>query len=114
MPISATLSIFDATGRLLTTAQWDAVTFRVTDGTGKVLEERPCTGLKQQAVVEATRQGNVQTLRAALVDAHESNRVYLALPALVTTLQLNAQVRALTQQNQRLIRLAAERLDAAD
>lgn len=56
---------------------------------------------------------NVQTLQQQAQTALTNNRTYLAIPT-PTTAQVTAQVKALTQQHQALIRLALAQFDATN
>jgi hypothetical protein len=56
---------------------------------------------------------NLRTIEAAAATALASNRTFLAI-ASPTNAQVSAQVKALTQQNVRLIRLALGLLDGTD
>ena len=109
-----TVSTFDVDGKLLGWVVTDALTCRVFSATGTLEEERPATPEEARAATENDRQVNGTTLRAWLQSAYQANRTFFGLGAATTTLQTGAQVRALTQQNQRLIRLIADMLDGAD
>lgn len=57
--------------------------------------------------------GNEATLRSRATDALATNRTFLALTS-PTNAQVSAQVKALTKQNQGLIRLLLQRFDGTD
>lgn len=69
--------------------------------------------VQQDAAVQAARDGNAATLRAQAATAMATNAAFLAI-AVATNAQVLAQVKALTKQNQALIRLATGLLDATD
>lgn len=76
------------------------------DAAGNLVDE-------QIRIVDITEETNETTMRAAAVQALEANRTFLAITG-PTQAQVLAQVRALTHQNVRLIRLALGMFDATD
>ncbi len=78
----------------------------------------PCGVKAANAAYEAlapqrARDLNAATIRAAATLALDANRTYLAI-ASPTSTQATAQIRALTRQNQGVIRLLLGLLDATD
>lgn len=70
------------------------------------------TGAFQTAAATAnTRTANAATIRAQADQARADNATYLAIPS-PGNAQVVAQVRALTQQMNKLIRLVTDQLDA--
>lgn len=67
----------------------------------------------QDAAVQAVRDGNAKTLRDQAAAAMTTNTAFLAITT-PTNAQVLAQTKALTKQNQALIRLATGLLDAID
>lgn len=93
-----------ANGLVVRIEQVDATQFTATNPAGTIIEQRPSTAAEQAAVTADTANTNADTLRAAASGALDTNRTYLAI-ATPTNAQVSAQVRALTQQNVRIIRL---------
>jgi hypothetical protein len=64
--------------------------------------------------VDVTAEVNAATLHGAATAALANNRTFLAIQGAPTNAQVVAQVRALTRQNQALIRLVLGLLDETD
>lgn len=96
-------------GTLSTYTQWNVA--------GLVLVTRPLTATETAtlAAVDADRSRDVNstTIRTQAANALANNRAYLALTAPVAADNL-AQIKALTRQNNALIRIALGMLDGTD
>lgn len=68
---------------------------------------------REAAVAAEAQSANRRTIEQAATDALAANRAFLAL-ASPTNAQTLAQVKALTRQNQALIRIVLNRLDGTD
>lgn len=99
--------------------EWDTDTrlYTAWDAQGAQTEQRPFTPTENvradAEVAQETQDGNDRTLRDRAATALDTNRSFLTLgnPSNAQTL---AQVRALTRQNNGLIRLVIGRLDGTD
>lgn len=108
-----TSTYYAADGTVARVDQWDATTYRRFDGTGQQVETRPATDAERAAVTAASAQTNMDAIRSAATTALDTNRTYLAL-ASPTNAQVAAEVKALAQQVNGIIRLVLGKLDGTN
>lgn len=98
--------------------QWDtAAGYTAWDTAGVVITQRALTSQEAAALAAqdagAATTANGDTLRSQAAQALAANRTYVAL-ASPTNAQVAAQVKALTRQNNGIIRLLLNQLDGTD
>lgn len=97
--------------------RWDDASQTYTDFRVDPPASRPYGALEiadaERRAVEDAAPTNRSAIESAAKSAHVSNKTFLALDS-PTNAQLAAQVKALTRQNNGLIRLVLKRLDGTD
>lgn len=106
----------DLTATQLTQAAGVTCTALTVDGTNgtAVFAAELTEAQVTKVALRARTNTNQQTLLDRAAGALQNNRDYLAFADTATNLQVRAQVKALTQQNTVLIRLAANLFDGTD